>query len=72
MGEVLVAAAVGVGSGLLIAWWLFRVSGLKNQKDFEALVEEAERERQAMLEAADLEAETVRAEASREAESLAK
>ena len=72
MGEILVAAALGVGSGLLIGWWLFRIAGLKGQAELDAMVEEAERDRQAMLEAAELEADTVRAEAAREGEELSK
>ena len=72
MGEILVAVALGVGSGLLIGWWLFRITGLKSQSEIEGILEEAERDRAAMLEAAELEADTVRAEAAREGEELAK
>lgn len=72
MGEILVAALIGVGSGLLIGWWLFRVTGLKSQSELDALFEEAERDRKAMLEAAELEAETLRAEAASKNEQLAK
>ena len=72
MGEILVAVVLGVGSGLLIAWWLSKAAGLKNQAELDAMLADADRERKALLDAAELEAETLRAEAARQNEQLVK
>ena len=72
MGEILVAVVLGVGSGLLIAWWLSKAAGLKNQAELDAMLADADRERKELLDAAELEAETLRAEAARQNEQLVK
>ena len=42
MGEILVAVVLGVGSGLLIAWWLSKAAGLKNQAELDAMLADAD------------------------------